>query len=121
MTTPHKPGVFSRGEWQRDSYNDYRWELWQTLEDAYYASVSGFGHCRMPAPGQKLDRKRFDAWRERTVERWETEAHRQLGTRGLVLADWPEELWLYVYQRMLAAEPLKPPPPPPQDYVYDDD
>lgn len=109
MVTPHTPGVFSGRQWDRSSYDDYQWALWTALEDAYYADVSGYGHCRMPAPGEAVDMERFSQWQHLVTVQWEFESSSRGGgtTRGLTPSDWPPDLWLYLYQWMLAAEPLK--------------
>ena len=94
-------------------YNPYQRELWRAWNDAYYAAAYGYGHTRMPAPGQQIDTTRYQAWKQRVVAMSQNEAGRYASNeriRGMEAEDWPENLWLYLYQQMLAAERLKPEP-----------
>ena len=84
-------------------YNDYQQALWVAFEDTYYARVYGFGDTRLPTPGADVDELKFQAWKDKVVAAWANEAQRDSRTRGLREDDLPENLWRYLYERMLAA------------------
>ena len=109
MTSPHIPGTVSSLAFHRNTYNPYQWALWVALEDSYYADVGGYAACRMPTPGRKLDMERFRNWQATMVRQfaYESSQARGEGTKGLEIADWPENLWLYCYERMVDADHLK--------------
>jgi hypothetical protein len=84
-------------------YSPYQEALWQALADTYYASIYGFSQTRMPTPGLAFDRDKFEAWQKKCVTAWDNEHHRMPGSGSPGLDDLPEHLWLYLYERMLAA------------------
>ena len=103
---PHRAGVTTERAFT--DYNEYQQALWEAFEDAYYARAYGFGLTRMPTPGLKIDEERFQTWKSKAVAAWAFEAMREGRTRGLTAEDLGEDLWRYLYERMLAAQPLKP-------------
>lgn len=87
-------------------YDDWQEALWQALDDVYWAKYSGFDHCRQP-DYHYIDDTKFNEWREKVVMGWKSESGRDNQTRGLTIEDLPDNLWLYWYQRSLAASKLK--------------
>ena len=111
MTTPHFPGSEATRQWDEDQYSPWQNSLWLTLDDVYFAVVGGYAEMRHPSPGFTFDDTRFREWKARVLERWSAEATRDNRTRGFTEADLPECAWLSLYERMLAAEPLRPTEP----------
>ena len=105
---PHFPGITTQRQFQ--GYNTYQEALWNAFEDTYYARTGGYDHTRMPTPGKEFDEERFRAWQQKAINAWASEATRDAKTRGLTKEDLPENLWLSLYERLLAAQPLKPLP-----------
>ena len=103
MTPPFAPGTTSHRTWDRTCYDARQWALWQAFEDSYYSAVGNYSHCRKPLPGAPLDMARFETWQRKLVLAWDKESMRDTNTRGIDVADWPQDLWLYLYQRMLGA------------------
>ena len=110
--TPYFPGSEVVPQWSKEQYNPWEAALWAALDDVYHAAAFAFAETRQPSPGFVVDAERFSAWQQRVIERWEYEAHRDNATRGLTRADLPENAWLYMYERMLAADALRPSTPP---------
>ena len=106
---PHPPGINTKRQFQ--GYNSYQETLWQAFSDTYFSRSYGYAEGRMATPGLQFDQEAFLAWRQKAVNAWHKESGRDLNTRGLTSEDLPEHLWLYLYERFLAAAPLKPPPP----------
>ena len=103
---PHFPGIATQRQFE--GYNAYQEALWKAFEDTYYARVGGYDHTRMPTPGKEFDENRFHAWQQNAINAWASEATRDPKTRGLTKEDLPESLWLSLFERLLAAQPLKP-------------
>jgi hypothetical protein len=99
-------------------YSPYQEALWQAFDDAYFAYINGYAEMRQPTPGVKFDQDRFDAWMERILLRWQVEAKRDDKMRAMVRSDYPEALWIYLFERMVAADSLKDKPAAP--YSYED-
>ena len=108
--TPYFPGSDLVRQWEDDKYIPYQMVLWQALDDTYHAIAFGYVDTRQPSPGFKFDGERFEAWQGRMIDRWHEESVRTPGTRGLLKEDIPTNAWLYLYERMVAANPFKPPP-----------
>ena len=101
---PFPPGIIVRRPYSPSSYNDHQWALWQAFNDVYYAQVYGFGETRQASPCVLLDRGRFEAWRQKVLAGWRQEAGRDRRTSSPGnVEDIPDPLWLYWYQRVLAA------------------
>ena len=45
----------------------------------------------------------FNNWKLLVQERWKAESGRDAQTRGVTLEEFPENLWYYLYERMLDA------------------
>lgn len=99
---PHRPGVTTKRTFS--NYNEYQQALWEAFEDTYYARAFGFAATRMPRPGFATDEEKFRAWKGKAVAAWANEAKRDSRTRGLTEDDVPENLWRYLYERMVAAQ-----------------
>lgn len=119
MTQPHFPGAEVVRQWDVSQYSEWQNSLWLTLDDVYFAAVGGYTETRHPSPSLVVEGERFAAWQQRVIDRWEYEATtRDNRTRGLTKADLPDCTWLYMYERMLAAEPLRPPVVPPEQFRF---
>lgn len=105
---PHFPGITTQRQFE--GYSPYQEALWKAFEDTYFARVGEYEHTRMPTPGKEFDEDRFRTWQLKTINAWASEATRDAKTRGLTKEDLPESLWLSLYERLLAAQPLKPTP-----------
>ena len=104
--TKHHPGIKTHRQF--NNYNDFQEALWKAFDDFYYADVGGYGGMRMPTPGKYVEPTRswnldFNNWKLRVQERWKAEATRDAQTRGVTLEEFPENLWYYLYERMLDA------------------
>ena len=102
---PHQPGATTQRQFE--GYDSYQEALWKAFDDVYYARIGGYGHTRRPTPGKEFDEGRFRAWQQKAISAWASEATRDAKTRGLTKEDLPEELWLSLYERLLAAQALK--------------
>ena len=63
---------------------------------------------RMPTPGKYVEPTKtwnldFNNWKLLVQERWQAESGRDALTRGVTLEEFPENLWYYLYERMLDA------------------
>lgn len=112
MTNPYVPGQTTKRQF--NNYSPYQEAMWQAMADTFYANLGGYGHTRLPTPGKAIDLAGFFAWQEKVVSAWEGESHRDVDTVGMKEGDMPGHLWLYWYERMVAAAPLQ------QTFVYDD-
>ena len=122
-TAQLSPGGTSKRVYQ--GYDKYREALWQAFDDAYYAWINGYADMRHPMPGTKFDIDRFDAWMERILYQWQVESKRDEKMRPMERSDYPEALWQYMFERMVAADSLKVKPVPRGPYAvqnvdYDD-
>lgn len=88
-------------------YSPWQEALWQAMNDVYYAAVYGYGHTRQASPGRAFDMQAFESWKAKVVAAWAQESVRDAGTRGADMEEIPDSLWLYWYERVLDAEPLK--------------
>lgn len=88
------------------NYNARQEALWEAFDDFCYAWLGGYGETRQPAPWQTFDSNAFKAWQQKALNQWAIEAKRDDLTRGPDREDIPEHLWLYLYERMLAAPKL---------------
>ena len=104
--TKHQPGI--KTQRQFTNYNAFQEALWEAFDDFYYADVGGYGNMRMPTPGKYVEPTKtwnldFNDWKLRVQERWQAESGRDAQTRGVTLEEFPENLWYYLYERMLDA------------------
>ena len=102
----HQPGIVVKRQFE--SYNDWQAALWNAFDDFYHADVGGYAMMRMPTPGKSLEPTHsynldFHDWKLRVQERWRVESGRDSQTRGAEEADFPENLWYYLYERFLDA------------------
>ena len=105
---PHKPGAPTALHYQRGAYDDYQWALHLAWTDAWYMAANGLGMLRGPTPGLAFDQQRYDAWREKVLYWSDYESQtRDQNTQGIDMHDWPDNLWLYLFERMCAADTLK--------------
>jgi hypothetical protein len=104
---PHFPGVTTQRQFE--GYDAYQEALWKAFEDTYFSRVGGYEHTRMPSPGKEFDEAKFEAWRAKAINAWASEATRDAKTRGITKDDMTDQLWLSLYERMLAAQALKRP------------
>jgi len=100
---PHIPGVHVNRAYQASGYSPYQAALWEAFTDTYYSRAYGFGHTRMPTPGAQFNQREYEAWITKATAAWARESTRDANTRGLNRGDMPEELWLYLYERLLDA------------------
>ena len=100
----YQPGETTRRQFA--GYSEYQEALWQAFADAYYSEMGGYATTRMPAPGPVFDMGHFREWRSRAIAAWDAESHRGSFSRGAEQDDYPEQLWLYLYERFMAV-PLK--------------
>ena len=105
---PHAPGVVTRRYNDGKGYSPWQEALWQIWADAYGAQVYGYAQNRMPTPGFVCDPDRFRAWQEQVIGYLDTQTARVSGARSIEIEDFPEALWLSVYERMLAVNDLRP-------------
>jgi|TARA_Y100000310_G_scaffold88641_1_gene85694 hypothetical protein len=104
--TKHQPGIKTHRQFT--NYNAFQEELWAAFDDFYYADVGGYGDMRMPTPGKYVEPTKtwnldFNNWKLLVQERWQAESGRDALTRGVTLEEFPENLWYYLYERMLDA------------------
>ena len=104
--TKHQPGIQTQRIFTK--YNDFQNALWAAFDDFYYADVGGYGNMRMPTPGKYIEPTKtwnldFNNWKLRVQERWQYESGRDALTRGATQEEFPENLWYYLYERMLDA------------------
>ena len=104
--TRHRPGDKNKREFS--NYTSFSNALWEALDDFYYADVGGYGNMRMPTPGKYIEPTKtwnldFNNWKLRVQERWQYESGRDALTRGATQEEFPENLWYYLYERMLDA------------------
>ena len=95
---------------QVSGYNPYQLALWSAINDVYQARSFGYIHTLQPSPWFVVDVPRYEAWKDKFCSAHEDESHRDVNTRGWQVGDLPEAAWLYLFERMIRAEPLKPPP-----------
>ncbi|NIR13696.1 MAG: hypothetical protein GWN86_07000 [Desulfobacterales bacterium] len=108
MKSQSKHAPWEIGERKFTGYNDYQEALWNAFNDAYHAAVGGYEKCRQPSPFTVFDEARLEVWKDKVVNAWAYEAgSRDKKTKGMKWEDYPENLWYYLYERMVAADGLK--------------
>ena len=103
---PYEPGVQTHRI--SGTYDSYQQALWEAWSDACYAGMYGFAETRHPSADFQPNPEKFDQWREKVIANWAAEAHRIKGSRGADMNEMPLHWWLYLYERMLDADRLKP-------------
>ena len=103
---PYSPGETTRKQFS--GYNPYQEALWEAFCDAYFAWAYGYAQSRHPSPALVVDNSRYTNWKKRVIAMSKTEAARYKNLTSLEENDWPENLWMYLYEQMLAAASLKP-------------
>ena len=87
------------------NYNQQQDEYWRALNSAYYAFTEGRLETRLPRPGRAIDMSAFRAWQKRVEERWAVVSNRDRDNRrGIRIEDWPETLWIWLYERLSDAK-----------------
>lgn len=106
MATPYNPGAYPPREFGLKTYSVRQEIRWRAYNRAYYSLYEGRLGTLHPTPGFSYDTGEFEQWQDRFLAGGVTEA----GTRGKGLArplaanDYPGHVWVWIYQRMLAAE-----------------
>jgi len=103
---PYMPGKTpGRVEYKPNQYNPYQEALWQAINECYYAWVEGRTQFYFPSPGGVFDLEDFVEWRTKAVKAWdeESKSRGKKVTRGLTIDDLPDNMWLWLYERMLSA------------------
>ena len=113
-----------RWEWSEDKYSESQNAVWNALNTAYYAVQEGRAKSLVPMPGARRDMGRFQRWKVRAIQGWERESKaRDVNfTRGVVESDFPEHVWLWIYDRLEMAGAIQDSPEtstPPLQNVYD--
>ena len=104
---PFRPGVTRVRHFR--NYSNQQDEYWRALNSAYYAYTEGRMETRLPRPGRAIDMTAFRAWQKRVEERWAVESNRDKEKRrGIRIDDWPETLWIWLYERLSDAKQLTP-------------
>jgi hypothetical protein len=75
------------------------------MDDAFWATVNGYAMTRHSCPSSRFDgmQERYEAWEEKVTAGWEYESTRRLvGSIGMKVEDMPENLRMYLFERLLA-------------------
>ena len=109
MATPYNPGCYPKREFDPSLYNPKQEARYQAYRTAYYALYEGRLETLMPSPGFSYDPEDFETWKLKFAAGGKEESAsrgRQI-TRPIVESDYPDHVWVWLYQRMLAAKELK--------------
>ena len=103
------PGTDVVREYAPEKYSPYQEAMWQAINSAYYAWLEGRGDFYRPTPGLGINPEKFKTWKQKAIDAWAVESKsRGKGvTRGLILEDLPENLWLWLYERLVKAKKYK--------------
>ena len=102
----YPPGMNpGRKEYTPDRFNPRQEHIYQALNDAVYGWTHGRAEMMRPTPGVAVDMKDFAKWKVKAIAAWKQEnLTRGRGiTRGIVSEDFPDSLWIWLYQRIKAA------------------
>ena len=106
----YNPGQYlGRVEYSADKYNFHQEVGWQAYNTAYYAVAEGRGHTLQVTPGTVIDPDLFETWQKKFIESSWSESKsrgRQLA-EGINKEDYPENVWRWLYVRMLSAENMR--------------
>lgn len=108
MATPYNPGQYKKREFDPALYKPHQEARYQAYSTAYYALYGDRLNTLRPTPGFCYDPEKFSDWKKKFLIGGLQEA----GSRGLKVArgltedDYPDSVWVWLYQRMLAAEEL---------------
>lgn len=110
----YRPGSKSPDPKMQSQYGPSQEGLLMAYSDVFYARMYGFEHTRQPGPRQSIDIERFECWQGNVLGPFRAQSLRSKtmpDAEILHKEDLPEHLWLYFYQRCLAAvEPREEPP-----------
>ena len=97
-----------RAEYPPERYTKHQNAIYVAVSQAVYAFESGLLGSLMPVTGRKVDVEDFHAWRQKALYGWKQESQsRGRGvTRGIQLEDFPENAWIWLYQRIRDAPPI---------------
>lgn len=106
VATPYNPGSYQAREYPLERYNAVQETRWEAYNHAYYALYNDQLDTIYPTPGFSFNPYRFQEWKKKFFSGGKAEsASRGLKlTRPIVDADYPEHVWVWLYQRMLAAD-----------------
>lgn len=90
-------------DYQLKSYNARQEAAYQAINTAYYAWTHGREGSLMPTPGEKVDMEKFRNWKTKFLkaQQEETKSRGRGWTRPIESEDWPETLWLWLFQRLI--------------------
>ena len=104
-------------EYPPDKYNPHQWAVQQALSRASYGFTYGFARTLMPRPGSSIDGEDFHKWQNKALDGWKNENNSRgrgvgvstglLITRAVVKEDLTDDQWLWLYQQIRAAPPVK--------------
>ena len=101
---PEAPGTVPQRFSARESYAPVQWERWLSMDDAVWATVGGYAATRHPSPSSRFDgmQERYNAWEQKYSEGWDYESRRLHGSIGMPTEAMPENLRMYLFERLLA-------------------
>ena len=108
MATPYNPGCYPPREFSPDKYNPRQEGLYQAYRTAYYALYEGRLGTLRPTPGFSYSPEALQTWKEKFVAggKAESASRGKYITRPIVESDYPDHVWVWMYQQMLLAEEL---------------
>lgn len=99
---PHQPGSLIKRYSPAEDYKPDQMARWFAVDDAYYAVVNGQEALRHASLGAVLNQKQYENWQKTMASAWEYESRRQHGSVGMKADDMPENLRLYLFERLCA-------------------
>lgn len=108
MATPYNPGHVVRRDYALDQYKPFQEVRYQAIAQAYYALYGGKLETLRPTPGFSYDPARFVTWKGKFLagQKQETASRGKHLARPLDEDDYPPNVWLWLYQRMLVAQEM---------------
>ena len=101
----HFPGKTIHRGWSSDQYTPLQEALWVAYADMYYADTFGYGRTRKPLFNCSINMIAFNEWKHKFLAAHEQESRRDtMFTRAFEEGDIPQDLLLYLYQRMVSAK-----------------
>ncbi len=94
-----------RSEWRPERYTPKQEAVWQAINTAYYAVVEGRAESLRPTPSFQPNMAEFAQWKRKYIRA----SNEESTSRGFGIAravreeDWPSNVWLWLFQRLLAA------------------
>jgi len=92
------------------NYNSYQEECWQVFDHAFHAYTYNYPGLCHPSPSFIYNEADYLAWREKFHEAWQKESDgrgKSFGQVGLQEGQYPENLYLYLYEAFVVAEQHK--------------